>query len=40
MLHEEATPLKDVIASLYQRVTRPGREKPDGTQTRPGHSAP
>ena len=35
VLHEDATPLKDVIASLCQRVTRPGHEKPDGTRTRP-----
>ena len=27
--------LKDVMASLCQRVTRPGHEKPDGTRTRP-----
>lgn len=35
VLHEDATPLKETTASLCQRVTRPGRDKADGTQTRP-----
>lgn len=35
VLHEDSTPLKDVTATLCQRVTRPGREKPDGSTTRP-----
>jgi len=34
VLHEDARPLKDVTATLCQRVTRPGREKPDGSRTR------
>lgn len=34
VLHEDSTPLKDVIATLCQRVTRPGHEKPDGSRTR------
>lgn len=35
VLHEDATPLKDVAAALCRRITRPGHEKPDGTHTRP-----
>ena len=35
VLHEDSTPLKDVTATLCQRVTRPGHEKPDGPRTRP-----
>lgn len=34
VLHEDSTPLKDVTATLCQRVTRPGHEKPDGSRTR------
>lgn len=31
---EGATPLKELTASLCARVTRPGKERPDGTRTR------
>jgi hypothetical protein len=33
VLSEDTTPLKDLTATLCRRVTRPGREKPDGTRT-------
>jgi hypothetical protein len=35
VLSEDATPLKELVAGLCQRVTRPGREKSDGSRTRP-----
>ena len=35
VLQEDSTPLKEITAKLCQRVTRPGREKSDGTTTRP-----
>ena len=34
VLSEDATPLKELVAGLCQRVVRPGREKPDGSRTR------
>lgn len=35
ILSEDATPLKELVADLCQRVVRPGREKPDGSRARP-----
>ena len=35
VLSEDATPLKELVAGLCQRVVRPGREKPDGSRSRP-----
>lgn len=35
VVSEDATPLKDLTASLCQRVVRPGKEKADGSRTRP-----
>jgi hypothetical protein len=34
VLSEDATPLKQLVASLCQRIVRPGREKSDGSRTR------
>jgi len=34
VLSDDATPLKELVASLCQRVVRPGREKSDGSRTR------
>jgi hypothetical protein len=35
VLSDDATPLKELVAGLCQRVVRPGREKPDGSRARP-----
>ncbi len=35
VLKDDSEPLKDLTASLCQRVIRPGREKADGSRTRP-----
>jgi hypothetical protein len=35
VLSEDATPLKELVAGLCQRVVRTGREKPDGSRARP-----
>ena len=35
VLSQDATPLKELTAGLCRRVVRPGREKSDGSRTRP-----